>query len=181
MWYRNGTHTVTCGMKLPAGCCPIGSSAIQLLKAAATPGSPWMLPTTKPSGSSHTSQISPSTFPHSPSLPLLLSHPLLPSVPPSLGQSTSRFSSIPPPTTTARPLHAEKGHFRLILPVLSTTTWMRAVTQARRCLILDTQTGTAAAAMNSARSRLRPTQAQHLPCLVRESTSSVSPWAPTTL
>jgi len=79
-----------------------------------------------------------------------------------------------PPTS-----YSEKGYSRPIQPVLSSTTWMRAVMQARRWLTPDTQTETSAAVTSSARSRLHPTQAPHLPCLAQEPTSSANPWVPT--
>ena len=155
----------------------------QLLKAAAAPGSPWMPPTTRPSGSSRTTKTSPSTSLSSPSLLLLLFLQQPPSARLLLPPFTSLSSSTPPPTMTARrhrALRPGRGRSRPILLVLSTTTSIPAATLARTCPTRHTQTEMAVAATNSVLSRLRRPQALHRQYLPRASTSLASPWAPTT-
>ena len=152
----------------------------QLLKAAAAPGSPWMPPTTRPSGSSRTSKTSPSTSPRSPSLPPLRSPRPPPSARPSPHPFTSRFSST---TTTARhhrALRPGRGLSRPTRLVSLTTTWMQAAMQVRTCPTPHTQTAMAAAATSSVLNRLRRPQAlpQRYPALA--SMSSENPWEPTT-
>jgi hypothetical protein len=154
----------------------------QLLKTAAAPGSPWMPPTTRPSGSSRTTKTSPSTSLSSPSLLPLPFPQQLPSARPLLPPSTSPSSSTPQPMMTARPhraLRPGSGLSRPILPASSTTTSMQAATLVRTCPTRHTQMEMAAAT-SSVPSRLRRPQALHRRYPAQASTSWVSPWAPTT-
>ena len=153
----------------------------QLLKAAAAPGSPWMPPTVRPSGSSRTSKTSPSTSPRSLSLlPLDWWMGAVKSGLMGVVGERASSSTLPPTTMTACPHHAlrpGRGHSRPILPASSTTTSTQAATLARTCRTWRTRTEMAAAATSSVLSRQRRPRALHRRYPAQALTSWASPWA----